>query len=400
MRIIKQNHKGVSTILALALIPLGGLATDIYIPSLPAMSNQFHVSNGAIQLSLIIFMISSGFSQLFIGGILDSFGRFRISLFALAVFALASIIISVSPGIHLIYIMRIVQGITVSLIIVGKRAYFVDIYSGDRLKGYTSMFSIIWATAPVVAPFIGGYFQESFGWASNFYFLGALATVFLVMEFCYSGESLKHFQPFNLQAIGEVYKMMLGTWDFTVGLFIIGISYSLLVIYGMASPFIIERIFRYSPVMTGYSSLLSGLALMSGGMISKLLIKRDFLKKVFFGIMFQLLFAVAMLIASFYYSNIFTLIGFTIVLHMLSGFVFNNVYSYCLSRFSQNAGTASGLTGGGVYIVSSVFSYGLISVMTIKNQLFLGVANLCLVALLLFVFMLFVQARKKVDNLR
>jgi len=394
MRIIEQNHKGVSTILALALIPLGGLATDIYIPSLPAMSNQFHVSNSAIQLSLIIFMISSGFSQLFIGGILDSFGRFRISLISLAVFALASIVISVSPGIHLIYVMRIVQGITVSLIIVGKRAYFVDIYSGDRLRSYTSMFSIIWATAPVVAPFLGGYLQQSFGWTSNFYFLGVMAIAFLVMESCYSGESLKHFQPFDIKAIGEVYKMMLSTWDFTIGLFIIGISYSLLVIYGMASPFIIERIFKYSPVMTGYSSLLSGVALMSGGIISKLLVKRDFLKKVFLGIIFQLLFAVAMFIISFYFSNIFTLIGFTIILHMLSGFIFNNVYSYCLSRFNQNAGTASGLTGGGVYIVSSIFSYGLISFLTIKNQLFLGVANLFLVALLLLAFILFLQFKK------
>jgi DHA1 family bicyclomycin/chloramphenicol resistance-like MFS transporter len=394
MRIINKNHQGVSTILALALIPLGGLATDIYIPSLPAMSNQFHVSNSAIQLSLIIFMISSGFSQLFIGGILDSFGRYRISLVSLAIFAVASIVIAISPGIILIYAMRIIQGITVSLIIVGKRAYFVDIYSGDQLKGYTSMFSIIWATAPVVAPFIGGYLQDSFGWSSNFYFLGVLAMIFLLLEFCYSGESLQNYQPFNLKAIREVYTMMLGTWDFTVGLFIIGISYSLLVIYGMASPFIIERLFKFSPVMTGYSSLLSGLSLMTGGMISKLLINRDFIKKVFYGILLQLIFALGMLILAFYSSNIFTLIGFTILLHMLSGFIFNNVYSYCLSRFSQNAGTASGLTGGGVYIVSSIFSYGLISFLTIKNLVFLGIANLSLVVLLLLAFIIFIKVRR------
>jgi DHA1 family bicyclomycin/chloramphenicol resistance-like MFS transporter len=218
MKIIKENHRGLSTILALALIPLGGLATDIYIPSLPAMSTQFHVSNSAIQLSLIIFMISSGISQLFIGGILDSFGRFRISLVSLAVFAAASFIIALSKDIMLVYAMRILQGITVSLIIVGKRAYFVDIYSGDRLKGYTSMFSIIWATAPVVAPFIGGYLQESFGWSSNFYFLGVLALNFFILEYSFSGESLKNYQPFKFTAIRSVYGSMLGTWDFTLGL--------------------------------------------------------------------------------------------------------------------------------------------------------------------------------------
>lgn len=395
MKNIKENHQGISTILALSLIPLGGLATDIYIPSLPAMASELHVSSSAIQLSLIIFMISSGASQLFIGGLLDSFGRYRISIFALVVFAAASFMIGKSSSIYLIYVMRIVQGVTVSLIIVGKRAYFVDIYTGDKLKHYTSMFSIIWATAPVVAPFIGGYLQHLFGWNSNFYFLGALALVFLILELSYSGESLKNFQPFKLSEVTGVYKMMLGTRDFTLGLLIIGISYALLVIYGMASPFIIERVFGFSPVTTGYSSLLSGLSLMTGGMVSKWLINTDFKKKITMGASLQFLFAAMMLLSSLYASNIYSLIAFTMLLHILSGFIFNNVYSYCLGRFSKNAGTASGLTGGGVYIVSSAFSYGLISFLTIKSQMLLAMANLGLVLILIIVLVFFLRARKK-----
>ncbi|WP_188832219.1 MFS transporter [Mucilaginibacter rubeus] len=116
-------------------------------------------------------------------------------------------------------------GITVSLIVVGKRAYFVDIYSGERLKNYTSMFSIISATAPVVAPFIGGYLQKSFGWQSNFYLLAGIAAVFLILELLYGGESLKTYHPFNARSIGNVYKTMLGSPDFSLGLIIIGISY-------------------------------------------------------------------------------------------------------------------------------------------------------------------------------
>jgi len=393
VRIIKENHQGASTYLALALIPLGGLATDIYLPSLPAMTNYFQVPSSAIQLSLIVFMISCGVSQLFIGAILDSFGRYRISLIALGIFAFASFVIGTSPSILLIYVMRVLQGITVSLIIVGKRAYFVDIYTGDKLKQYTSMFSIIWATAPIVAPFIGGYLQNSFGWTSNFYFLGFLAIIFLLLELFYSGESLANYQPFNLSAISGVYRMMLRTSDFTFGLLLIGISYSLLVVYGMASPFIIERVFGYTPIVTGYSSLLSGASLMVGGIISKAMIKTDLVKKVTVGITVQLLIAILMLITSFYLTNILTLIGFTLFLHMLSGFVFNNVYSYCLGRFSKNAGTASGLTGGGVYIVSSMFSYGLISFLTIQNQLILAAANVCLVGALLLIFIFFVRAK-------
>jgi MFS family permease len=111
------------------------------------MANDLHVSTSAVQLSLILFFISSGISQLFVGSLLDSFGRFKISIAALAVFSVASFPIAVFPGIHVMYAMRIIQGITISLIVVGKRAYFVDIYSGEKLKHYTSLVVIIWSTA-------------------------------------------------------------------------------------------------------------------------------------------------------------------------------------------------------------------------------------------------------------
>lgn len=174
MRNLPENHKGFSTLLAFLLIPLSGFATDIYLPSLPAMAKDLHVSAGAIQLSLVFFMFSLGVSQIFIGSILDSFGRFKISIASLAVFSATSFVIAVVPDINVMYAMRIIQGIAIAFIVIAKRAYFVDLFSGAKLKGYISSFSIIWACAPIMAPFLGGYLQSAFGWRSNFYFLGGL----------------------------------------------------------------------------------------------------------------------------------------------------------------------------------------------------------------------------------
>ncbi|HXO76604.1 MAG TPA: MFS transporter, partial [Puia sp.] len=199
MRIIKENHQGISTILAFALIPLSGFATDIYIPSLPAMAVQLGVNNAAVQLSIVSFMVSYGISQLFVGSLLDSFGRFRLGIAALFVFTVASFTIALTHNIYLIYAMRILHGIAVALIVVGKRAYFMDIYTGEKLKHYISLFSIVWASAPIIAPFVGGYLQASFGWQSNFYFLGGMALVIMILEVIYSGESLKIFHPFHFR---------------------------------------------------------------------------------------------------------------------------------------------------------------------------------------------------------
>ncbi|TKK64462.1 multidrug effflux MFS transporter [Ilyomonas limi] len=394
MRTLKDNHQGFSTILALALIPLSGFATDIYLPSLPAMAKDLHVSASAIQLSLVLFMFSTGVSQIFIGSILDSFGRFRISIASLALFSLTSFIIAVVPEMYVIYLMRIIQGITIAFIVVSKRAYFVDIYSGKKLKSYISLFAIIWACAPIMAPFLGGYLQTIFGWRSNFYFLGILSLLFLILELVYSGESLKHFHPFKMRPIVRTYSGMLRTADFTLGLTMIGVCFGLVVIYSLSSPFIIERVFGYSAVTTGYSSLLSGFSVMTGGIFAKSFIKQPLREKVFTALVIQIILVLLMIFTASLFTNIYTLIGFTIGIHICGGFIFNNIYGYCLSRFSKNAGVASGLTGGAMYMVSSVFSYGLASLYAVKSQMLLGVANLSLVLLIGILFIVFNRYRQ------
>ena len=96
---IKEHHQSIATLLAFALIPLSGFATDIYIPSLPTMAGEMSVSNVQVQLTLSIFLISYGISQLFIGSILDSFGRYKVSLASLVIFAVASVVIAITLNI-------------------------------------------------------------------------------------------------------------------------------------------------------------------------------------------------------------------------------------------------------------------------------------------------------------
>ena len=397
MRTLKENHKGFSTLLALSLIPLSGFATDIYLPSLPAMAKDLHVSAGAIQLSLVFFMFSLGVSQIFIGSILDSFGRFKINIASLAVFSATSFVIALVPDIYVIYAMRIIQGIAIAFIVIAKRAYFVDLYSGEKLKSYISLFSIIWACAPIMAPFLGGYLEHSFGWRSNFYFLGGLSLLFLVLELLYSGESLKYFHPFKLKTIAQTYSGMLRSGDFTLGVLILAICFGLVVVYSLSSPFIVERVLGYSAITTGYSSLLSGLAVMTGGIIAKSLIHKPLAKKVTIAVTVQVILVLLMISTASVTSNIYTLIGFTMGINLCGGFIFNNIYGYCLSRFSKNAGVASGLTGGGTYMLSSLFSYGFVNLYAVKSQLLLGFANISLIFIVVIVFIIF--NRYRVQNL-
>jgi hypothetical protein len=63
---------------------------DVYIPSLPDMAAQLQTTPAAIQLTLSLFIISYGVSQLIVGGLLDSYGRYWPTMISMLVFSASS----------------------------------------------------------------------------------------------------------------------------------------------------------------------------------------------------------------------------------------------------------------------------------------------------------------------
>jgi len=392
---IKEKNQSVATILAFALIPLSGFATDIYIPSLPTMAGEMNVSNVQVQLTLSIFLISYGVAQLFVGSLLDSFGRYKIGLYSLLVFAMASIVIATTHHIYLIYLMRIIHGLSVGAIVVAKRAYFVDLFTGEKLKHYLSLFSIIWSTGPIIAPFVGGYLHTAFGWESNFYFLAGFAMVFAVLEFLFSGETLKHFTDFQLKKITGIYIDMIKTTSFTLGIVMLGLAYCMVMVYNMTGPFIIEHELKYSPVIAGYSSLILGFAWMVGGFIGKATINKPFFSRLMINSVLQVVFVFLMIVSLNFVSNLYSLIFFAFIIHIGAGFTFNNYFTFCLSKFPKNAGIAGGLTGGITYVIVSFLSYGIVNLIPAKDEANLSYSYLIMIILSIMVMFLIMKTRKE-----
>jgi MFS family permease len=375
---IKEGNIGIATILAFAIIPMSGFATDIYLPSLPGMTQALGISNGQAQLTLSLFLISYGLSQLFVGGLLDSYGRYRLSLISIFVMVVSSVIIANTHNIYVIYAMRILHGVTMATMAVSKRALFVDLYSGDKLKHYLSFFTIIWSTGPIVAPFIGGYLEVNFGWESNFYFLGAFGALFFLLELIFGGETIKHTTPFHPTKIIAIYYEMIRTSSFTLGIGMMGLAYSMVMVYNMSGPFIIEHHFSLSPVVTGYCSLALGFAWMVGGFAGKAMINRPLLRKMSVNVGLQLFWAALLFVMYTLFDQLWTVLVFAFLVHVGAGFTYNNYFTFCLQRFPRNAGIAGGLTGGLSYVIVSILSGALMYLLPAKDGVNLSFSYLAL----------------------
>ena len=373
MLMLTEKNKFIATILAFAMIPMSGLATDIYLPSMPSMAKDLHLPESSIQLTLSLFLISYGLTQFVAGSIVDSFGRYKITLISLVLFVISYMITASTENIWVVYAMRILQGILSGFAVVAKRAFFVDVYQGEERKHYLSIMTIVWSVGPIIAPFIGGYLQKIFGWQSNFYVLAGYSLLLLIFEFLFSGETLKVRKNLSINLLVKQYDTMFKAKDFFYGMLMCGLSYSMIMFFNLCGSFIIEHKMGYSEVVAGYVSLILGFAWMLGGFFGKALINRAFLPKLRAANFLQLALIILMFVASFFLNTIYSLVIFAFVIHVTAGFIFNIYFTYCIGRFPNSAGIAGGLTGGTVFILTSAISYGMVALL--KPQIQMEVAE-------------------------
>lgn len=361
LRSASGKQKRTATIITLFGIPLSGFMTDIYLPSFPSMAQSLAVSEQSIQLTLTCFFLSYGFAQLFVGSLLDSIGRYKAVLVSLGVLCISSLAIAFTTDIWLICFWRIVQGLATSFIIVAKRAYFVDLYEGEKRKYFLSYFTVIWSCGPIIAPFLGGYMESLFNWQANFYFLAVYSGLLLIAEALYSGETIRQKKSFNLKKMVLLYNVMLRNKAFMTGTMVLGLAYSVVMVFNIAGPFVVQQHFGYSEVIIGYCTLALGIAWMIGGFLSKHYTTVSFASKNRSFTIAHLLLVIVFIGVGALADNLLLLISFAFFILILGGFIFTNYFTHNMIYFPNNAGIAGGLMGGLLYIITS-FSSFLISV--------------------------------------
>ena len=395
-----EKRKRIATILAFISIPLSGFVTDIYLPSFPSMAKGLQVEESSIQLTLTCFFISYGISQLLVGSLLDSIGRFKPAMYALVAVIATSMLIGFTNNIQLICLLRIIQGIAVSFVVVSKRAFFVDMYSGDKLKNYLSYFTIIWSCGPIIAPFLGGYLQKYFHWQANFWFLAVYAAVMLIFELIYSGETIKVRKHFDVARIKKDYGMALGNTNFVLGIITLGLAYSVVMVFNIGGPFVIENGFHLNSIVTGYCTLILGFSWLVGGVIGKRLVGVDFVRKITIASAAQLLLIVILMFIGFGYPALWCFMFFAFVIHICSGFLYNVHFTDSMLFFPEHAAMTAGLLGGLVYVITSVSSFILSQTGKMGHQHDIVLRYLVISAILSIVVWYAVKRRKSTGKVR
>ncbi len=107
----KQNSRGFMWIFLGMLSAFGPFVMDMYLPTLPAMSDFFRTTSSSVQLGLTTSMVGLAAGQLVFGPLSDKYGRRSPLLFAMALFLVSTVGCIFARSISQFVVLRFVQGI-------------------------------------------------------------------------------------------------------------------------------------------------------------------------------------------------------------------------------------------------------------------------------------------------
>lgn len=364
---VKENSQLFILVFLGVLTAFGPFVTDMYLPTLPAMTEYFNTTSSQVQLGLTASMIGLAAGQLFFGPLSDKYGRRLPLIIAMLLFLLATIGCLFSSTIMQFVGWRVVQGVAGAGGIVISRSIAADKYSGRELAKMLGIIGAINGVAPIAAPIAGGGMAESLGWQGIFWTLFCLGIILLLGSFHFK-ESLSE-ERRGSTCWKDVYNGFIAVIHnrrYLCYIFQFGFAQGVIFANIASAPFIMQQHYGFSPLMFSVFFGVNAIAIVISATYASRFAHPE--KALYRGSLGMVIVSFFLMIALCLDCNFWVYEILLIGLLSMIGLTFTSSNTLALDCERSNAGVASALLGalgfafGG--IVSPIVGLGNIMVTT------------------------------------
>lgn len=355
-------------------------ATDLYLPSFPAIGNEFGASATGVQLTLTAFLLGIAAGQLVFGPLSDRFGRRPLLLIGAVVLVLSSLGAVFAPSLGVLIGARLLQGMSGAAGMVLSRAVISDLARGAAVARAMSLMMIVTGVAPVVAPLIGGLFADTLGWRGVLTIVLGIAGVMLLAAVFGVRESLPAARRAELaqarQSLGSPLRGLLSRQylGYTIGF---ASAFTAMMAYISASPFLYQSLIGVTELQYGLLFGLNALGLMGASAVSARLVGRISPRRLIaIGLCGLGLGSVAVVVCALAPVSPWSIAVAVFVVVASLGFVLGNSTALALSAVPRAAGSASAVLGALQFGLAALAS-PLVSIAGEHTAIPLGIVMTC-----------------------
>ena len=344
------TKKYIKLILILgSLTALGPFSIDMYLPGFSGIAKDLHTTVAKVSMSLSSYFIGISAGQLLYGPLLDRFGRKKPLFIGLLVYILASLGCVYVTNIDSFILLRFVQAIGSCAATVASVAMVRDLFPVKDIPKVFSLLMLVLGLSPMLAPTIGGYVTEDYGWHTVFFILMCMGIAILIAAQIGLPNSYKPDTSISLKPkpiISNFLKVLKEPQFFTYA-FTGSISFSGLFTYVAASPIIFMDIYHVDAKTYGWIFAFMSVSFIGSSQLNSVLLKKFSSEQMIFGALItQSVIAIVFLVLAV--NNLLGLYETIAMLFLFLGClgISNpNTAGLTMAPFAKNAGSASALMG-------------------------------------------------------
>ena len=205
----------VASILASSLAFVDGSVVNV---ALPAIGADLGAGAAGLQWIVNAYLLPLSALLLLGGGAGDKFGRRRLFLAGIALFALASLLCALAPSLPLLLAGRALQGISSAMLMPNSLALLGAAFAGEARGRAIGTWAAAGAAAGAAGPLLGGWLVELVGWRAIFLINLPLCAAAIWLGWRYVAESREDAgAPLDWLGVG-IATLALGalTWGLTI----------------------------------------------------------------------------------------------------------------------------------------------------------------------------------------
>jgi DHA1 family bicyclomycin/chloramphenicol resistance-like MFS transporter len=332
-----------------ALVALGPLTIDMYLPALPKIADDLAVSSSVAQLTLTGTLAGLALGQLVVGPLSDSLGRRRPMMAGIVLHMLASVICLFAPNIAVLGIARGLQGMGAAAAMVVAIAVVGDLYAESVAATVMSRLMLVLGVAPVIAPSLGAVILLKASWHWVFAALVVMAAGLLLLAALALPETLpaSHRRPLKVRSIAATYVELLRDVRFVILVLVAALGMSGLFAYIAGASFVLQGHYGLDQQAFALVFGAGAIALIGATQFNVVLLRRFAAQAI---VVWALAAAVAagVVFVGLAYGRVGGLPGFVVPVWAIlaaMGLVIPNAPAVALARHPDAAGTAAALLG-------------------------------------------------------